>query len=484
MARLLAPRAAHLLRRFNHILIRRGYDAPRRKALLAVTPAAASLLLAQRRPSSRFIEQVEYASRRLAKLNVPPSEVVATLRWFDRLLDAEPAGRLQSAREQLHLATLLALNNAFYEVRESETQAFFGLAQAESKAGDLQDLLRRFVRVLARAFGACGGAIVLVPAGVPARLRKPRYIEGIGSARRMVLEPGIRKRALSWWSIPVDSGGKASAVIQLGFATRYPWLPRELELACAAARRCGQAIERARLLQQLAERERVVLRLAAEARRAEEAERRRLGRELHDETGQGLLVLRLQLEMLEREMPDNQRGRVAEARSNVERCIEELRRMIAALSPAIVERLGLPAALRHLAGRLKKVHPACVLVRIPPELSPLPAAAAEVIYRVAQECLQNVARHSQASHVNLSLRVVDKSIRLTVSDNGIGFDAEATFGKPWSYGMAGMRERAALMGGKLKIRSAPGQGASVTLELPRGSARTARNVKNSPSSHR
>jgi len=484
LGRLLAPRSPALLRRFAGVLARSGYNAVRRRALLAVTPAAAAPLLTGRGPMSRFLEQVEYHGRRLARLNVPPADVVAALDRFDRLLDAGLRGRFGPAREQLRLATLLALNNAFYEVREAETQAFFGLAQAESEAGTLEDLLRRFVRILARVFRARAGAVVLRPGGIPSGLRRPRFLSGGRAAERLLLEPGLEEHAESWWSIPVECRGRTGGVIQLAFATRYPWLPRELELARAAAQRCGRAIDRVRLIEELEEREKVVVRLAAEARRAEEDERRRLGRELHDETGQSLLVLRLQLEMLERKLPRELQAPAAEARSSVERSIGELRRMIAALGPAVLERLGLGPALRQLGARLRRVYPVRVGIRVARKLPVLPEPAAEVIYRVAQECLQNAVRHSQASRVNLSLSVADKKIKLTVSDNGIGFDAEAAFGKPRSYGLAGMRERAALIGGRLRVRSAPGRGAVVMLELPRGSARTASDGKNSHSSHR
>ncbi len=98
---------------------------------------------------------------------------------------------------------------------------------------------------------------------------------------------------------------------------------------------------------------------------------------------------------------------------------------------------------------------------------------------MAQECLQNIAKHSQATRVNLSLVAADKSIRLSVADNGAGFSAETAWRKPMSFGLVGMRERAALLGGTLTVRSQPGKGTSVVLELPQNFARMAGNVKNS-----
>jgi two-component system sensor histidine kinase NreB len=260
--------------------------------------------------------------------------------------------------------------------------------------------------------------------------------------------------------------------MQFGFRSPYPWLPRELALLEAVGERCLEAIERARL-------QREVRRLEAQARHAEEEERRRIGRELHDEAGQSLLLLRLQLEMIERQAPETLRPALREARGSVERTVVELRRIVAALSPAVLERLGLPSGLRHLVARFRKLHPGRVRLRISGSAEPLPRESQDVVYRVAQECLQNVAKHSQATGVNLSLHVADKSIRLSVSDNGAGFRAETARARPTSFGLAGMRERAALLGGTLAIRSAPGKGTAVILELPRTAAQVAANGKDS-----
>jgi signal transduction histidine kinase len=253
---------------------------------------------------------------------------------------------------------------------------------------------------------------------------------------------------------------------------RYPWLPRELALLVAAGERCHEALERARM-------EREIRRLEAEARCAEEEERRRIGRELHDEAGQSMLLLRLQLELIERDAPAPLRPRLAETRAIAERAVTELRRLVAALSPAVLERLGLKSALRQLAARFRKMHPAALHLRISAPAEHLPTQTQEVIYRVAQECLQNIAKHSRGTQVNISLRTADKSIRLSVADNGAGFCAETARNQPMSFGLAGMRERAALLGGMLAVRSAPGEGTRVTLQLPRSSAPVVRNGKDS-----
>ena len=213
-----------------------------------------------------------------------------------------------------------------------------------------------------------------------------------------------------------------------------------------------------------------VERLAVAARQAEFDERRRIGRELHDEAGQSLLSLRLQLEMMERDADPAMRTRLRDARGVLEQTVVELRRIIAALSPAVLERLGLTRSLRLLADRFGRNLAAGIQVRLSSRLEDAPPSLQQVIYRVAQEALQNVAKHSQATGVKLSVMRTDKVIRTRISDNGLGFQVGVTAAKPMSFGLAGMRERAALLGGKLAVRSARNQGTTVILELPLNSA--------------
>jgi len=464
MVRAIAGAASRLDRRFATLLRQRRYDAAQIRAFLAITPAAASRL----RSLPQFLEQVEYNGRRLAKLNVPPAAVNEVLREFGGLLDPVLAGQFEPAREQLQLATVLILNDAFYQVREAESQAFFGLYHAETEAADLDDLLRRIVRILTPAFRASAGRLFLLDRPAAGKLARPLYIERGRPDERLIADPEMRGRYASYWSYPI----RPAALVQFSFRVRYPWLPRELALLVAAGERCHEALERARM-------EREIRRLEAEARRAEEEERRRIGRELHDEAGQSMLLLRLQLEMIERDAPAPLRPRLAETRAIAERAVAELRRLVAALSPAVLERLGLKSALRQLAARFGKTHPAGLRLRISPSCEHLPMPTQEVIYRVAQECLQNIAKHSRATQVNISLGRADKSIRLSVADNGAGYCAETAQNQPMSFGLAGMRERAALLGGTLAVRTAPGEGVRITLQLPRSSAPVTRNGKNS-----
>ena len=458
MLRAIHPLADGLDRRFRTAL---GHpcDALTRRALLACAPTAAARL----RTLEQFMEQVEYNGRRLAKLNLSPAGAGEALDRFDSLLGPHIDGRFQPAREQLRLATLFTLNQSYYAVREAETQAFYGLYRAETEAQDLEDLLRRFVAILTHAFRARAGRLILQDGGRHRNLSRPLYVERGAPNELLIADPSMRGRHACYWSYPLGEAG----LMQFGFAAPYPWLPRELTLLDAVAGRCAEAIERSRLRDE-------VRRLEAEARHAEREEQRRIGRELHDEAGQSLL-LRLKLEMMERGAPPDMLAGLAEARGIAEQTVLELRRIIAALSPAVLERLGLTASLRQLAARFGKMHPAQVNLRIAANADGLPRQIQEVIYRVAQECLQNVAKHSKATHVNLFLQSADKRIRLSVRDNGAGMCEKPEAGQPPTFGLAGMRERAALLGGALAIRSEPGKGVAVMLDLPRKPALAGQN---------
>ena len=453
-------------------------DARQLKALSLITSGAAARMASADRPSADFFEQVGYNSRRLAKLNVAPMEVVEALSKYDREIDGLLAKRhprqhaaLQGVRQQLHFRTLLAVNDAYYQVREAETQAFYGLLRAEMEATGLDDLLHRFIVILTRTFHAQAGRIIPLgdrppmPSRAMKRLARPCYIAAGSRDEGLVLDEGMRGVFQSYWSIPFFSGGHLSGIIQFSFPKPYRWLPRELDLLHAFAERCLRGAERARLIQDLAAREEQVRSLAAHLLQAEEEERGRLSRELHAEAGQSMLLLRLHLEMLEKSAPPDLRPKLAEARCVTERIIAEIRRIIAALHPTAVEELGLPAAIRHLSARFRKLYPIKLRLRLTPYGAGLPRETQTAIYRVVQECYQNIGKYSGASRVNLLLRSTDTLLELKIEDDGVGFDVDRAVAQPKSFGLKGMRERVALLGGRLDIRSSPGHGATITMRL-------------------
>jgi PAS domain S-box-containing protein len=194
----------------------------------------------------------------------------------------------------------------------------------------------------------------------------------------------------------------------------------------------------------------------------QEEERRRLAHELHDELGQVLTVVRLELKALECNVKTGTgRRAIQNSLSAVERAIAQVRSLSLDLRPPLLGELGILAALRGLAER----QPIAVeLIFSPPDLS-VPEEVATVCYRVAQEALTNVARHARTSNARLLVQANGESITVRIEDKGAGFDAAAVRDKE-RFGLAGMRERVQLVGGIFTLHSSPGKGCEVRAELP------------------
>src|SRR5437762_6491251 len=190
------PLADRLDQQFRVSLRQRPYDAMQIRALIAVAPAAACRL----RTLDQFVEQVEYQGRRLARLNLPLPEVIGVLGEFGALLDRELAGGHAPSREQLQLVTRLALHQAYYQVREAESQAFFGIYHAETQATGLDDLLERLVRVLTRTFRARSGRLQLLDAPPAGKLARPLYIRHGSCDEELIACPELRGAHASYWS--------------------------------------------------------------------------------------------------------------------------------------------------------------------------------------------------------------------------------------------------------------------------------------------
>ena len=201
---------------------------------------------------------------------------------------------------------------------------------------------------------------------------------------------------------------------------------------------------------------------ARQALRVLEGERSRIARELHDEVGQTLTGVMLQVEGLAPHVPAALDEQLDELRETARRGTEEVRQIARRLRPEALEDLGLQSALAALATAFgEHAH-----VRVVRRLQPLPPLSEEqelVVYRVAQEALTNVARHARATTVELGLRRDDGGIVLTVRDDGRGITPAA---QSSSQGVRGMRERAMLIGAHLAITGAPGRGTTVELSIP------------------
>ena len=196
---------------------------------------------------------------------------------------------------------------------------------------------------------------------------------------------------------------------------------------------------------------------------AQEAERRRIARELHDEIGQLLTGLILRGETLARRAPEEVRADVIGLREGAREAAEEVRLIARRLRPEALDELGLQSALLALCTSVAESGDLEVQRRFARDL-PLTAEEELVIYRVAQESLTNVVRHARARRVTLTLEAdADRGVVLVVADDGVGVPDEAASD---SSGIRGMRERALLVGAQLTVRAVEPHGTEVTLRLP------------------
>jgi two-component system, NarL family, sensor histidine kinase UhpB len=195
---------------------------------------------------------------------------------------------------------------------------------------------------------------------------------------------------------------------------------------------------------------------------AQEGERRRVAQELHDEVGQTLTAIVLQLDRLARSAETPLREALEDTRESARESLGDVRRIAQRLRPETLEDLGLPSALQALCDRVAEQGGVRVRTRLDPEPGVGPDVEL-VVYRVAQEALTNVLRHAEAEKVDVELVGRDGSLTLRVADDGRGIDAQGNRGG----GLQGMRERALLVGGQIAVRELD-RGTEVSLHVPHG----------------
>jgi signal transduction histidine kinase len=199
---------------------------------------------------------------------------------------------------------------------------------------------------------------------------------------------------------------------------------------------------------------------------AQEEERRRIARELHDGLNQQLAMLAVEIGMLARKVPAEARelhDSVVDLRKRAEGLSDDLRMMTHQLHPAVLEHLGLVCAVRSHCAEFSQL--AGIRVRLTTEqISGLPRDVSICLYRIVQEALQNIAKHSGATEASIRIRIVRGEIHLSIIDKGVGIDPDA-LRKTQGLGLISMRERVQLVNGQLEI-SASGSGTRIMVRVP------------------
>ena len=216
----------------------------------------------------------------------------------------------------------------------------------------------------------------------------------------------------------------------------------------------------------LEQRRRELGKLAEGLVHAREDERRRIARELHDEMGQWLTVLKMELTGLAKDDPEVPlERRVARLGEMVDEVVLAVRRIAADLRPMMLDDLGLNAAIEWLASESARRMGIEIGVTLGDSDPAVDSAAAIALYRMAQEALTNIARHSQATRAHIALTQAQGKVTLQVTDNGVGFPAQ-TRGRDDAQGLIGIRERAYMIGGELETGNLPEGGAFIRVGLP------------------
>jgi two-component system sensor histidine kinase UhpB len=212
-------------------------------------------------------------------------------------------------------------------------------------------------------------------------------------------------------------------------------------------------------------------RLEAERRRsssaalqAQERERARVARDLHDEVNQSLTGLLLRLETLRAKAPPEILGDLSETKALANKAMEELLTLSRQLRPTALDDLGLKAALSSLVGEVSRRGSVAADIDATGEFSDLPAEVQLVVYRVAQEAISNAIQHADAKNIHLQLRREGDRVELSVGDDGRGFTFDQA---ARGLGISGMRERALLVGGDVRVESRPDLGTRVRLSVRR-----------------
>jgi PAS domain S-box-containing protein len=282
-------------------------------------------------------------------------------------------------------------------------------------------------------------------------------------------EPDVRSAVSSVMGVPLRIGDMVVGVVVVSSGRPRRFTKEELSLMGLVADRVAPAIELGRLMERVRggrERQRV---LARRLLTAQEEERRRLAVELHDELGQVLTAVKINLASLERRPAGSApSAHLSEALASVDGAMERVRDLALALRPSVLDDLGLPAALRWYADRFARdaAIEAHLSIDDVPRLEPEIETAC---FRVAQEALTNVARHAKARCVWLDLHLHDGWLELSVRDDGIGFEAAAARERAVggaSMGLLGMQERVTLLEGECRIASGSEGGTELRARLP------------------
>ena len=412
---------------------------------------------------ARPLERLTRLTRRIGQGDLDQEVAVETgdevgilARSFNQMIRnlRETIGRLKESEES-------------YRLKNRELTAINTATRVIGLHADIDQVLGETLNKLVEVMGLRGGRILLF--GDEKRQQVSlAALAGIltssGSEDAIIVEPipiSVKSRVVGFMNVVADRS--------------HPITASDLDILHAIGRQLGVAVENAQLWGRLKRREETVSGLLKKVITAQEEERKRIARELHDETNQSLAALAVGLKaastLVKRDAEKAERT-LEDLKDSAVIIMRELHNIVYDLRPTLLDDLGLIPALRWCAETRLERQEVEVSMEVDGISSRLPPEVETILFRIGQEAISNIAKYAGARHVNLCLRRVEDHVLLRVSDDGCGFDVNEVLrekeGKK-SLGLIGMMERAGLLRGKVDIESDLGLGTIISVQVPIGS---------------
>ncbi|MDP2916538.1 MAG: GAF domain-containing protein [Dehalococcoidia bacterium] len=308
--------------------------------------------------------------------------------------------------------------------------------------------------------------------GKVAKSGDPVILDNVSDEQTSVHPMLAAENVRAFVCFPLRSKDKIIGVLNLASRKPRNFTAVDRQLLYSIASQISIAIENARLYEEVRDKEKVLTELLKHSISAQEEERKRIARELHDETSQALTTLAIGLETIAKSPPTEIEQLQVLLKRNQElaiKTLDDVHRLILDLRPSILDDLGLVPAVEWYAKN--RLEPKKVKVHIETsDIDRRPPPHIEVaLFRIAQEAISNIAQHAKAEFASISLGFNPDFITLSVEDDGVGFDRSEVFssnnGKR-GLGLLGMKERVEVLGGKFQIQSEPGMGTQIAIEIP------------------
>jgi signal transduction histidine kinase len=437
--------------------------------------SVAVLLYLAHRSMTESLQRVRRNEQALAEANVYLETSRAVLRLRTRDL-ARRARYLQTTAEVArHVASVLDLQELLTRVA-TLTSERFGLYHAgvyllnESREWAV---LRAASSEGGQRMLACGHRLKVGTAGIVdyvTRTGKPCVALDIGKETTMLDSPELPETR-SEMVLPLQARGETMGVLDVHSAEPEAFSNEDMAVLQTLADTLATAIQQARLFESVRHQEQQLRALTARLAEAEEAERQRLARDLHDMVGQNLNALGINLNLIQAHMPEAMpelaRSRLDDSMALVQEMTASIRRVMDDLRPPMLDDFGLVATLHWYGAQFASRTGVAVTVQGKEPVPRLAAPVENALFRVVQEGLTNVAKHARATQVTVTVAADNGAVHLVVADDGVGFEPTqvATPNRHGGWGLITMAERAEAVGGRFRVESQPQQGTRIIVEV-------------------